>query len=39
MSRVELMSRCTRAGREHSQAAGPRGPTEMFHAVDVMLGI
>jgi len=30
--------RCTRrAGREHSQAASPSWPMEIFHTIDVML--
>ena len=38
-SHVRWMSRCTRAGREHGQAANPIWPTEIFHTIDVMLSI
>jgi len=33
------MSRCTRAEREHSQAANPSWPTEIFHTIDTKLSI
>jgi len=39
VSHVQLMNRCTRAGREHSQAANPRWSTEIFHTIDVMLSV
>jgi len=35
----QLMSRCAGAGREHSQAAGPRWPVEIFHTIGVMLNL
>jgi len=34
-----MFGRCTRAGREHSQAANPSWPTEIFHTIDILLGI
>jgi len=30
------MSRCARAGREHSQAASPGWPTEVFHTMGII---
>jgi len=33
------MSRGAGAGREHSQAAAPRWPVEIFHSIDVMLSL
>jgi len=39
VSPVQLTSRCAGAGREHSQAAGPAWPTEIFHTMDVMLSL
>jgi len=33
------MSRCTKAGREHSQAASPSWPMEIFHTIDIRLSI
>jgi len=33
------MSKYTRAGREHSQAASPGWPTERFYTIDVTLSI
>jgi len=33
------MSRYPRAGREHSQAASPSWPTEIFHTIDTMLSL
>jgi len=31
------MSKCTKAGREHSQAAGPSWPRAIFHTIDARL--
>jgi len=39
VSPIQLMSRCTRAGREHGQAANPSRAMEIFHTIDVMLSI
>jgi len=36
---VQLMSRCAVAGREHSQAANPSWPMEIFHTIDTMLNL
>ena len=33
------MSRCAGAGREHSQAASPGWPRELFHTTDIMLSL
>ena len=33
------MSRCAGAGREHSQAASPSWPMEMFHTMGIMLSL
>ena len=33
------MSRCAGAGREHSQAASPSWPMEIFHTIGVMLSL
>jgi len=35
VSHIQLTSRCAGAGREHSQAASPNCPTEIFHTIDV----
>jgi len=39
VSYVQLMSRWAGAGREHSQAASPSRPVEIFHTIDVMLSV
>jgi len=39
VSPIQLMSGCAGAGREHSQAASPRWPMEIFHAMDVVLSL
>jgi len=33
------MSGCAGAGREHSQAASPSRPTEIFHTTDIVLNV
>jgi len=35
VSYVQVMSRCAAAGMEHSQAANPSCPREIFHTIDV----
>jgi len=39
VSHIQLMSRCAGAGREHSQAASPSWPMEMFHTINFMLSL
>jgi len=36
---IQLMSRCVGAGREHSQAANPGRPMEIFHTIDITLSL
>jgi len=37
VSHIHLISRCDGTGREHSQAAHPSWPMEIFHTIDVIL--
>jgi len=37
VSHVQLMSRCTGTGKEHSQAASPSWPMEIFYTIDILL--
>jgi len=37
VSRIQVMSRCAGAGREHSQAGGPSWPVEILHTMGSML--
>jgi len=39
VSHVWLMSKWAGAGREHSQAVRPSWAMEVFHTMDIMLGI
>jgi len=39
VSHIQLMSRCAGAGREHSQAASPSWPMEIFHTIDIVLSV
>jgi len=39
VSHIQLTSRCAGAGREHSQAASPGWPTQIFHTMDIMLSL
>ena len=39
VSRTQMMIRSARARREHSQAASPSRPMEIFHTINVMLSL
>jgi len=39
VSHAQVTSRCAGAGREHSQAASPSWPVEIFHTMDIMLSL
>jgi len=39
VSHIQVMSRCSGAGREHSQADGPSWPVEIFLTMDGMLSL
>jgi len=39
ISHIQLANMCAGAGREHSQAASPSWPEEVFHTIDITLSL